>query len=152
LYLLDDLSTSLNDLFRSPSDGTKSSIMSRIHSTRFLQGDSDNSGIFPAEATLRLYAYRCIDALPCDEVSIGFYLSVLSEAEVLSLIGFIREHASTKADSSTNGQWQSRYLVNSILSRIYENQDGFSPRDALGHQLGGSRGWPRGTRHVDWHG
>jgi len=107
--------------------------MFRRHSARLLKGVSDNSGIFPAEAALRLYAYRCIDALPCDEVSIGFYLSVLSETEVLSLIGFIREHAPSKADSSTNGQWQSRYIVNSILSRIYENQDGFSPRDALGY-------------------
>ncbi len=63
----------------------------------------------------------------------GLYLSVLSEAEVLSLIGFIREHVSSKADSFTTGQWQSRFIVNSILSRIYENQDGLSPRDALGY-------------------
>jgi replication-associated recombination protein RarA len=63
----------------------------------------------------------------------GFYLSVLSEAEVLSLIGFIREHSLPKADSFATGQWQSRFMVNSILSRVYENQDGLSPRDALGY-------------------
>ena len=99
--------------------------------TGYLPGIPVDSGIFPAEAALRLYAYRIIDTLPCDETSMGFYLSVLSEAEVLSLLGFIREHASSKADSFTTGQWQSRFMVNSILSHVYENQDGLSPRDAL---------------------
>ena len=105
--------------------------MTHTHSVGPLPGSPVDSGIFPAESALRLYAYRIIDFLPCDEASMGFYLSVLSEAEVVSLLGFIREHASTKADSFTTGQWQSRFMVNSILSRIYENQDSLSPRDAL---------------------
>jgi replication-associated recombination protein RarA len=107
--------------------------MSRTQSDGLLPGIPIDSGIFPAEAALRLYAYHIIDWLPCDETSMGFYLSVLSEAEVVSLLAFIREHASTKSDSFTTGQWQSRFMVNSILSRIYENQDSFSPRDALGY-------------------
>jgi AAA+ superfamily predicted ATPase len=107
--------------------------MSRTQPAELLPGIPGDSGIFPAEAALRLYAYRIIDTLPCDETSMGFYLSVLSEAEVVSLIGFIREHSSPKADSFATGQWQSRFMVNSILSRIYENQDSFSPRDALGY-------------------
>ena len=107
--------------------------MSRTQPAGLLPGIPVDSGIFPAEAALRLYAYRIVDALPCDETSMGFYLSVLSEAEVLSLLGFIREHASSKADSFASGQWQSRFMVNSILSRVYENQDDLSPRDALGY-------------------
>jgi AAA+ superfamily predicted ATPase len=106
--------------------------MSRTQSAELLPGIPVDSVIFSAEAALRLYAYRIVDTLPCDETSMGFYLSVLSEAEVLSLISFIREHSSPKADSFATGQWQSRFMVNSILSRVYENQDGFSPRDALG--------------------
>jgi SpoVK/Ycf46/Vps4 family AAA+-type ATPase len=107
--------------------------MSRTQPVELLPGIPVDSGIFPAEAALRLYAYRIVGTLPCDETSMGFYLSVLSEAEVVSLLAFIREHASTKSDSFTSGQWQSRFMVNSILSRIYENQDSFSPRDALGY-------------------
>ena len=105
--------------------------MSLTQSDGLLNGISVDSGIFPAETALRLYAYRIIDTLPCDETSMGFYLSVLSEAEVLSLLGFIREHASSKADTFTTGQWQSRFMVNSILSHVYENHDGLSPRNAL---------------------
>jgi hypothetical protein len=107
--------------------------MSRTQSDGLLPGITVDSGIFPAEAALRLYAYRIINVLPCDETSIGFYLSVLSETEVVSLLGFIREHASSKAAFFTSGQWQSRFMVNSIRSRVYENQDGLSPRDALGY-------------------
>jgi hypothetical protein len=107
--------------------------MVQTQSAVLLPGISGDSGIFPAEAALRLYAYRIIDFLPCDETSMGFYLSVLSEAEVVSLIGFIREHSSPKAESFATGQWQSRFMVNSILSRIYENQDDLTPRDALGY-------------------
>jgi Cdc6-like AAA superfamily ATPase len=107
--------------------------MVQTQSTELLPGIPVDSVIFSADAALRLYAYRIIDSLPCDETSMGFYLSVLSEAEVLSLIGFIRARSSSKADSFTTGQWQSRFMVNSILSRIYENQDDLTPRDALGY-------------------
>jgi SpoVK/Ycf46/Vps4 family AAA+-type ATPase len=107
--------------------------MVQTQSAELLPGIPVDSVIFSAEAALRLYAYRIVGTLPCDETSIGFYLSVLSEAEVLSLIGFIREHSSPKADSFATGQWQSRFMVNSILSRIYENQDDLTPRDALGY-------------------
>lgn len=84
--------------------------------------------MFPADAMLRRYGHNLASHLAIDDTAIEFYLSILTDDEIVRLIGFLKEHAEPDAPSRLPASPRDNFLSNSISSLIFGGSDTTLPQ------------------------
>lgn len=77
---------------------------------------------------LRQHSHNLTSHLAIQETAIVFYLSVLTDNEIVRLLGFLRERAESNSKARIPSSPRDNFLPNSFLSLIFNDADAGLPQ------------------------